>query len=162
MGALSESSFVSLDKFELAWRWTRPTHAVLSADVLARIRPLTAEAAAAVNAEAVIRCRATPSADERVSAKAVDADAVRHRLAALPIPPSQTILISWAPHLAVRTEWSVFLAYWDDFCYPSSDDVSIWAPDATWTVCYDHEEFFEFRRGGELRRRSGEPSSRAV
>jgi len=145
MGMLSESSFVSLDEFELAWRWTRPTHAVLPADVLARIRPLTVAAAAAVSAEAADRCRGTPGADERVSAKAVDAEAVRLRLAALPVPPSQTILVSWAAHLAVRTEWSVFLAYWDAFCYPSSDDVSIWAPDAAWTVCYEHEAAFTFR-----------------
>lgn len=151
MGTLPESSFVPLDEFELAWRWTKPTHAVLPADVLARIRPLTVEAAVAVGADASARCRATPGVDERVSAAAdaVDPNVVRSWLAALPIPPTQTILVSWANHLAVCTDWSVFLAYWDDFCYPSSDDVSIWTPNAAWTVCYDHDEFFAFRRGGQ-------------
>lgn len=147
---LSESSFVPLDHFELAWRWTKATHAVLPTEVLARIRPLTADAAAAIGSEAAARCRDAIDVDEQFSARldTVGREAVRIRLAALPIPLSQTILVSWDTHLAVLTEWSVFLTYWDDFCYPSSDDVSIWSPDGAWTVCYEHGETFVFRRGG--------------
>ena len=38
----------------------------------------------------------------------------------------QEVIFFWTRAVAVRTRWSIFRKYWDDFCYPSSDDVSIW------------------------------------
>ena len=38
---------------------------------------------------------------------------------------SQTVIVHWDNTTAVETTWEVFAHYWDDFCYPSSDDVDI-------------------------------------
>jgi len=36
------------------------------------------------------------------------------------------------------------MQYWDDFCYPGSDDVAISPEDDSWLLFYFHEEMFEF------------------
>jgi hypothetical protein len=49
--------------------------------------------------------------------------------------------VLWHPwDVAVLTADSVFQRYWDDFCYPSSDDVLIWPRSDAWAAVYRHEE----------------------
>jgi hypothetical protein len=71
---------------------------------------------------------------------------VRAWLTTLPVEPGASILLSWDVETAVATDWQTFLAYWDDFCYAGSDDVTVWSPGAPWYLCYDHEEVFRFGR----------------
>ena len=40
--------------------------------------------------------------------------------------------------LAICVSWGVFCEYWDDFCYPASDDVAIWSLSQEWFLIYDH------------------------
>jgi hypothetical protein len=144
MMTLSESDFVPLEAFPLAWRWTQESHAVLPAASLARIRPLSSERAASIAPEATELCIGGDTATLRSAAG--DPARVREWLTALPIAPESSILASWDVETAVASDWQTFVAYWDDFCYPRSDDVTVWSPDATWYLCYDHEEVFRFGR----------------
>ena len=50
--------------------------------------------------------------------------------------------------LAICVSWGVFCQYWDDFCYPASDDVTIWPLSEEWFLIYDHSEKFFFVRCG--------------
>jgi len=50
--------------------------------------------------------------------------------------------------LAICVSWGVFCEYWDDFCYPASDDVAIWPLSQEWFLIYDHSEKFFFVRCG--------------
>ena len=130
-----------LDHFPLAWRWTNPEHAILPATVLAQIHPLSPEDASDLAASALLLCRGD-IAEERFPA---DGDAVT-KLASLPIGDDSDVLISWDEATAISTKWVVFRERWADFCYPASDDVTIWAPGAGWSLCYFHYELFVFRR----------------
>lgn len=72
---------------------------------------------------------------------------VSERLRAIPISPDAQVLVSWNATTALLTDWAFFRDHWDDFCYPASDNVTIWSPDDAWTVCYRHFEVIQFRPG---------------
>ncbi|HWQ91126.1 MAG TPA: hypothetical protein VN673_05605 [Clostridia bacterium] len=54
------------------------------------------------------------------------------------------IYVSWTKQLAVETKWDIFTEYWDDFCYPSSDDVTVVPVVGEWQFIYQHYEQFDF------------------
>jgi hypothetical protein len=136
----TELNFRPIDEFPLAWRWTDPRQHPLAPDVLAEIRPLTEASAETIAAEAVDRCREASVSEfaETWSAQWDDPDSVRKRPQLLAIGRSARVLVSWGRRRAVETSWSVFYRRWDAFCYPSSDDVTVWSPGAGWAVCYRH------------------------
>ena len=143
---MKSSQFSSITDFELAWRWTQASHAVLPPDVLATIRPFTSAVAAELNAEATALAEALLAEPARFPALVEAADEVRNRLQELGIANSTPIVVSWTPRVAVATVWGTFAAFWDDFCYPSSDDVTVWPEGGNWVLGYHHEGLFEFGR----------------
>jgi hypothetical protein len=46
----------------------------------------------------------------------------------------------------VRLPALLFVGRWDDFCFPSSDDVTVYPADERWLLEYAHREEFVFRR----------------
>ena len=70
---------------------------------------------------------------------------VRERLRGLPPAPDERVLVLWDARTALVTEWAVFVESWDDFCYPSSDDVSVLPLVDDWVLCYRHYEVMQFR-----------------
>ena len=129
---------MSIQEFPLAWRWTQPSHAVLPPDVLAAIVPLTASEAARLNfgspveGVSVVSCRTDGSEDVQGWLRRVQPDG------------QLSVYVSWSDDLAVQTKWGIFTEYWDDFCYPSSDDVTVVPVGGTWRLEYSHYERFEF------------------
>ena len=57
---------------------------------------------------------------------------------------SVRVFISWDNHLAVLTTVDFLCRFWDDFCYPSSDDVLILPLTGDWIIHYWHEEVMWF------------------
>ena len=109
---------MTIQEFPLAWRWTKVTHAILPSDVLARIRPLSPEEAAQIYKPGNLRNDKT--------ATFCPADySVRNWLRHIQPDSQAAIFISWGRDLAVETNWEIFTEYWDDFFYPSSDDVTV-------------------------------------
>ena len=131
--------------FPLAWRFTPERTACSTPEALARLHPFTDVEAGRVADEAVSRCTIDES-----GALAFRSDeppgAVRRSLLELPVLPDARIIVSWDRSTALATDWDSFVSYWDDFCYPASDDVTIWSPNGDWTLCYRHYEVFQFRR----------------
>jgi hypothetical protein len=70
---------------------------------------------------------------------------VAERLRGLAPTPGTPVLVSWHDEVAVLTDWELFVAHWDDFCYLSSDDVTVWPPSGEWILCYRHYEVFQLR-----------------
>jgi hypothetical protein len=133
------SDFVSFDAFPLAWRFATDRVGRLSPDLLARIRPLRTDRAAHIAAFAREKCE--ESREFRITFRSDDSPAaVRAQLSDLPPTPTDRIVVSWNTETAVVSDWELFVAQWDDFCYPSSDDVTIWPLDHSWTLCYRHYE----------------------
>ena len=54
------------------------------------------------------------------------------------------VLFDFSPKAAICT-WEIFVKYWDDFCYPSSDDVFIFPMKKNWILFYSHEEMFQYK-----------------
>jgi hypothetical protein len=143
----SPSDFTPIEEFPLAWRWAAP-HDALPPDVLAEIRPLHPGAAAALGSEAAARCASAPVWEyaETFQAEWDVEEPVAKDLLALGIGPEARVVVSWDARTAVVTRWGVFARHWGAFCYPSSDDVTVWAPGDGWTLCYRHFQIFQFRR----------------
>lgn len=138
---------ISLEKFPLRWRWTEKEYCLLPENELAQIAPLAPQPAKDAW-EASLRFALessdfSPNIDlfigiERVAA--TDHGAVKRWLSERVF--SCEIIVSWQPDLAVLTNTDLFIKYWSEFCYPSSDDVSVWPLDKTWVLHYWHEEVF--------------------
>lgn len=137
--SFAASDFTRLDQSPLADRWD-----ALPEPARARIRPLRAAVADRLRATAVaLDERLGPDAREFAADASVDA--VREELRGLGVPPDTDVVIWW-PWGAVVAPWAVLVEYWDDFCYPGADDVTVWPADASWALCFDHHERFRFGR----------------
>ncbi len=153
---------MTIREHPLAWRWTDPKHVELPADILAQISPLDASMGAAA------QDRWRPYFDKhgevianrfaRVETCSTEGtwignacrrenpllghvtDWLRAREADLTL----SVTISWRRNCAVHTNWGIFTQWWDDFCYPSSDDTFIVADVPRWLLAFHHEDWFSF------------------
>jgi len=59
----------------------------------------------------------------------------------------QTVFVCWpAFREGFKIKWDLFTARFDDFWYPSSDDVIVTSPTAFWALEITHEETVRFCR----------------
>jgi hypothetical protein len=137
----------SMDSFPLKWRWTDPKYCLMPEEDLNKILPLSKESAKIVWEKSLKFVgegndfSPSPELSKEIdSVEAVDKESLSTWLKNK-LEYSQ-IIVSWQPDSAVITDTERFLMYWDDFCYPSSDDVSVWPENETWVLHYSHEEIF--------------------
>jgi hypothetical protein len=141
---LDPAAFAPLDDFALRRRFVEADTGDISAHFAGRIRPLTAATAASIAEDAVARC--AKSTDFTVTFRSDDSPGiVIERLQELPLAEDTQILVWWNPSTALVTDWGLFAAHWDDFCYPAADNVCIWPIAGGWTLCYRHYEVLQFR-----------------
>lgn len=133
--------FVPLADFPLRWRWTEPRGNTLPPRVLARIRPLSAARAAELAPHAAYLCDERRELSREMRADG-EAASVAAWLRTLHIDPTTRVVVSWDAASAVVTDWEVFCRYWDDFCYPAADDVTILPLSEDWVLCYDRFQLF--------------------
>jgi len=65
------------------------------------------------------------------------------RLASIGVPRGSRVWLSYAdePKTVLAMDWATFIDHWDDFWYPSSDDVRVATTDEQgWIVEISHEE----------------------
>jgi len=149
---LTPNDFVPVDHFGLLWRFDASRcDPGDSAQIFADVRVLKPEAIAALWPHAddpalpLYDGRRTP--DIRINAHAESEDSsnvVREALRTLPIPGERRVIVHWEHDTAIETRWTTFCEHWDDFCYPSSDDVTVVPMDRSWVLCYFHWEEFMF------------------
>lgn len=60
----------------------------------------------------------------------------RSQLEVILKPWNEDILISWQRKTVLKTTKEIFLKYWDDFLYASSDDVTIISDKTNWILFY--------------------------
>jgi hypothetical protein len=160
---LRQSDFRPGDSFKFWWRWTNPTWNVLPESDLGQIYPLTEEKAQEVwQTEFVYSNELWRYAFDKTSRpisssslfewiRHIDitiegTEVVRHYLTIFEPHGDQTVIVMWEPTVAVAVPWHIFCTYWDDFCYPSSDDVRIWPISEFWCLQYHHEDQLIFGR----------------
>ena len=69
------------------------------------------------------------------------------------VTDTDMVMASWSEDEAVYLPWAVFTRYWPSFCYPSSDDVTVWPSDEQWGLSFSHSGMFSWRargRAGDL------------
>ncbi|HEX4797438.1 MAG TPA: hypothetical protein VH370_26830 [Humisphaera sp.] len=131
--------------FPLAWRWTQPSHNVLPPEVMAQIVPIPhAPMPPGVTARGEFD-RSSFSEIQTASAD-IPCDQGTKWLRELPIALTEQVIVQWNSSTAVRTTWEIFTQYWDDFCYPSSDDVEVVPQSGEWVLMYHHWEVFGWGR----------------
>jgi len=156
MTEIEQSDFRPMDEFPLKWRWTDSRWNKLPEKALNAIQPLTESKARELcqySIEFTDHSGLIESLFERVARiDAPDASPeVRQWLLARSSDLKQMVIVSWDSNLAALVRWDAFCEYWDDFCYPSSDDAAIFPMSGGWMLIYSHDEYFMF---GE-RRTSG-------
>lgn len=160
---LRQSDFRPGDGFKFWWRWTNPTWNVLPESDLAQIHPLSEEKAQEVWQTEFVYCnelwRYTFDSTSRpitsssffewirhIDITTEKTEIIRRYLTIFEPHGDQTVIAMWEPSAAVAVPWRIFCTYWDDFCYPSSDDVSIWPTSELWCLQYHHEDQLIFGR----------------
>jgi hypothetical protein len=135
---------MTIREFPLAWRWTDPRYAVFPPEVLAQLYPCPPEEAFLLFKCAGVRSRSIDPAATRISADNSPGQ-VSAWLEARQPRLTEEVVVCWSPELALRTRWSTFIKRWDDLCYPSSDDVTVFPNSGSWLLMYHHWHEFEFR-----------------
>src|SRR5436190_17231065 len=131
---------MNVQGFPLAWRWTDSRYSVLSDTVLSQPQPLSTQDAWLASE----RAQSFQRDSDITHSAAVSDDAGCAWLRARHGGLSDIVTISWSPNCALRTTWQIFTDHWSDFCYRSSDDVTVWSDSERWVLFYHHEEQFEF------------------
>ena len=137
----------------LAWRWTQPSHAVLTAEELSAMACLVPEAAREAAAISLLvhgpaGLLTPPVSGLRtlpVGAPPKEQE-VRTWLKRLPTGSEQEVIASWDSEIALFLPWSLFVMRWDDFCYPSSDDITVFPVSQAWVLAYHHYAAFQWGR----------------
>ena len=133
------SDLVAIEGSPLAWRWTDERHAKFHAADLAAIRPLSNK-----TATAAWQRISAPRFDvtEQFEGPPLDADdyvaAVGAWLESHTGPPSGDLLLVWDAQTAALVNAGLFARHWDDFWYPSSDDLDVVPIDWSWTIRIHH------------------------
>jgi hypothetical protein len=132
------SMHMNLEDFPLAWSWTQSSHAKLPDNILCELHPYDIESAQLLAAS---RLTHFPAGATRHNSSVAD-EPVKDWLKQLAIS-SQRVTILWDQNTALNLPWSVFCDYWDDFCYPSSDDADLFLESGQLFLRWNHYEVFE-------------------
>ena len=133
---------VNMEDFELIWRWTQESHTVIPEDDLVLIKPLSKESALSIfeDANELMRNTLVESKGIKIECSGQHIGFLNENLT------EEQIFISWGKETAVKTNTSIFIKYFDDFCYPSSDDIAIWPQSKKWLLTYQHFEVLCFAK----------------
>jgi len=151
MNAISQSRVIRitdgdvcpLQEFQLEWRWTDDRWNKLPESTLAQIFPLKRPKAYQIH-ELCVGFVGSLARDSIEQCSASDNAPVREWLSKLPVSNDERVALSWSGSLSVATTWRIVCEYWDDFCYPSSDDVFVLPLNEDWLLVYHHDEKFKF------------------
>jgi len=140
---------MTIREHPLAWRWTDPKYALLPDSVLAQMQPIEADEAARLFTHSLTLAGEDGLAPDVFTITTVRAEGLSQEAGCRWLRERQPdlsvrVVVSWEQHTALQTTWEVFTAHWDDFCYPSSDDVHVWPESERWVLLYHHEHEFQF------------------
>ena len=134
-----------MDSFKLRWRWTDKQYCLLKDSELSLIHPLDKKSSAEAWDKSLHfidkKSEFSPSLSLFHSIESIDTTNTSivsawliNRLS------SEDVIVSWQPDTAIKTTSELFIKYWDEFCYPASDDVSVWPVSESWVLHFWHYE----------------------
>jgi hypothetical protein len=136
--------------FAMAWRFSDPKYNEIPIADRAAIRPLT-------TSQADAEWRRYVSADQQHLATLPAAEfddyrplhvdwndpinAQKRLRSEIAVAASDPVTVFWSPLAAAETDWTTFLRYWDDFCYPDDEIVLVLPSHGHLRILYSEERF---------------------
>jgi hypothetical protein len=140
MTKFKESDYTLLKEFPLFWRWSDKRWNELPQAILQLIHPLNAKLSFEYHKQSL--SISTDIENGKTFDCEVGKQQTKEWLSSLHLSNTEQIIISWDKSNCVVTTGAVFIQYWDDFCYTSSDDVVIWSEESNWVLLYHHSNSF--------------------
>ena len=142
---IAAEDLLPLETSGLEWRFTDDQTNLLPSEALQQIHPLPIDIIYMIRDKVYFPDSRNQNPHWQVDGS-FDASAVRDSveqwLHSQVTDNSTRVIVFWWSNDAVLTTWDIFCRYWDNFCYPSSDDVAILPLDEQWEIAYHHEEVF--------------------
>ena len=143
---IDNSEIIDLKDFELSWRWEKTHNPCISDLEKAQIEPVSEVESKRLNKvidyfEIENNLRKGFIETDWISANNENDENIntfRQKLSSIIDTWNDNVIITWNRTTTLKTTKKLFLKYWDDFCYPSSDDVTIISEESNWVMFYRH------------------------
>ena len=139
---------IPLKDFKLGWRWEKDCNPDISELEKEQIQPVSESESKRLNKiidyfEFEQNLIEKYSQTDWISANAennLKVERFRNQLELILEPWNEGIIITWQRNITLKTTKTIFLKYWTDFLYPSSDDVTLISEKTNWIIFYRHFE----------------------
>jgi hypothetical protein len=139
---------IELEDFELGWRFEKNHNPNISECEKKLINPVSEIESKRLNKvidyfenEGILRDNYTQS--DWISANAENDKKIERFTKVLEIALencNEELILTWHRNITLKTTREIFIKYWTDFLYPSSDDVTIISEKTNWVIFYRHFE----------------------
>ena len=141
-------ALIPLKDFELNWRWEKSHNPNISDSEKAKIEPVSVIESKRLNKiieyfeiEGNLKNDYIETDWIYASSESDETKKLfRRKLASITEKWNESLIVSWDQTTTLKITKEIFLKYWDDFCYPSSDDVTIISVETNWIMYYRHYE----------------------
>jgi len=149
---LDINEIILLENFELGWRWDDIHNPDISLEDKGQIKPLSSAESKRIykvinyfESESNLR-EAFDSTDWFMASSETkkSIEKFSNSFQELLKDYDENLFISWNRSTCIYTTKDIFIKYWDDFCYSSSDDVTIISELTNWVYFYNHIEIGRF------------------
>ena len=145
---IDDREIIPLKDFKLGWRWEKTHNPDISELEKEQIQPVSESESKRLNKiidyfEFEQNLIEKYSQTDWISANAennVKVERFRNQLESILEPWNEGIIITWHRTITLKTTKTIFLKYWTDFLYPSSDDVTLISEKTNWIMFYRHFE----------------------
>jgi len=145
---IDDKEIVPLNEFELGWRFEKTHSPDISEYEKKQIQPVSEMESKRLNKvidyfEQEYNLREKFTQTDWISANAESDEKIerfRKQLELTLEKWEEEIIITWHRNITLKTTKKVFLKYWTDFLYPSSDDVTLISEKTNWVMFYNHVE----------------------
>ena len=145
---IDNKEIISLDDFELGWRWEKSHSPDISESEKKQILPVSENESKRLNKvidyfEGEYNLRGKYIQTDWISANAESDEKIerfRNQLESILEKWDEGIIITWNRKITLKTTKEIFLKYWTDFLYSSSDDVTLISEKTNWIMFYKHFE----------------------
>lgn len=149
---IDHSEIISLETFELGWRFDKIHNSEITPEEKKLILALSSTESKRVNKIIDYYENPTNRAEKYTETNWFSAhsetmekeERFRKKIENYLMPYTNNLIISWNRKTVLQTSKSIFQKYLTDFLYPGSDDVTIVSVDLNWILFYHHTEVANF------------------
>ena len=145
---IDDTEIISLNEFSLGWRFDEIHNSDISENEKSQIKPLSEDESRKINKVIDYFENESNRIDSFSETKWFSAnqesesniERFRTHIDNHLKPFDEDLIISWNRKTVLKTSKQIFLKFWTDFLYPSSDDVTIISEKTNWILFYRHYE----------------------